>query len=108
MDFEEYQTAAESTAMYPDEYRITYPVLGLAGEAGELPNKWKKVLRDDNGLLTLDKRNAMLDELGDILWYIALVARDLDSDINEVADININKLRDRYVRGVIGGSGDNR
>ena len=71
MTFEEYQKEAQKTALYPEAYRLVYPALGLAGEAGELANKVKKVLRDHGGRLSEEAREAILAELGDVRWYVA-------------------------------------
>lgn len=79
-------------------------ILGLAGEAGEVCEKWKKHLRDGRELNVADLKK----ELGDVLWYVALVAHDNGVDLADVAVTNINKLADRYQRGVLLGSGDNR
>ena len=104
----EYQDKAVKTAIYGEGSKINYPILGLVGEAGELANKYKKVLRDDNGILHPDKRAALADELGDVLWYVAALARDLGVSLDDVAKKNLDKLYDRKARGVISGSGDNR
>lgn len=111
--FDYYQDATDSTAIYPQASTgstdaINYCVLGLSGEAGELPNKWKKVFRDDNGVLTDERREAMLDELGDVLWYVARLANELGVHFSEVATNNLTRLYDRKDRGVLTGSGDNR
>ncbi|MDD3523676.1 MAG: nucleoside triphosphate pyrophosphohydrolase family protein [Candidatus Cloacimonetes bacterium] len=109
--FDEYQTATLSTAVYREslftpDARINYTIMGLIGEAGELANKWKKYYRGD---LTIDEVwQALNDELGDVLWYIARLARELDINLSMVAIDNIAKLADRKARGVIRGSGDNR
>jgi len=103
-----YQKLATKTAIYGEGNKINYPILGLLGEAGEIANKYKKVLRDDAGLLTEEKREALLDELGDVLWYCAALANDLDATLAHVATRNIEKLRARAERGTIQGSGDNR
>lgn len=110
MDLNDYQKHAESTAVYPQEYAITYPILGLAGEAGEVPNKWKKILRDKGGPngATPEDLDAIADELGDVLWYIALTATDMGYTLEEIADMNVRKLASRKERGVLGGSGDTR
>lgn len=108
MKLNEYQEQAVATAIYGSGNKVGYPILGLVGEAGELANKYKKVLRDDNGILHPDKRKALQDELGDVLWYVAALARDLDIDLHTVAVNNIEKLKSRKARNVIGGSGDNR
>lgn len=103
-----YQQEATKTAIYGAGNKINYPILGLVGEAGELANKYKKVLRDNNGGLSEDKRQALIDELGDVLWYCAALANDLEVSLEEVATRNIDKLRSRAERGTIQGSGDNR
>jgi len=108
MTFSEYQQKASATAIYGAGNAVNYPILGLVGESGELANKYKKVLRDDDGVLTNEKRQAIADELGDVLWYVAALARDLKVDLEEVAQKNLDKLYDRKARGVISGSGDKR
>ncbi|TBH21806.1 nucleoside triphosphate pyrophosphohydrolase family protein [Thermus thermamylovorans] len=108
MTLEEYQKEAQKTALYPEAYRLLYPTLGLVGEAGELANKVKKVLRDEGGQLGEEAREALLAELGDVLWYVAQVATDLGVSLEAVAAHNLAKLRSRLERGRIGGSGDGR
>lgn len=108
MNFKTYQEKAGATAIYGIGNSVNYPILGLVGEAGELANKYKKVLRDDDGILHPDKRQALIDELGDVLWYVAALATDLGVDLNDVAQKNIDKLEDRQKRNVIKGSGDKR
>jgi len=104
-EFDTYQEVAKSTAIYPEVYEVTYPLLGLAGEVGEFCNKWKKVIRDDNGKFA---RDDMISELGDILWYVAVTAADCQIALSEIAFENTQKLADRKARGVLGGSGDKR
>ena len=99
----DYQRAAVSTAIYKKEHAVIYPALGLAAEAGEVANKVKKILRDGKF-----DREAIADEVGDCLWYIAALCRDLNIDMQQIADNNIKKLKDRLERGVISGSGDGR
>ncbi|WP_038056953.1 nucleoside triphosphate pyrophosphohydrolase family protein [Thermus amyloliquefaciens] len=108
MTLNEYQQEAKKTALYPEAYRILYPTLGLVGEAGELANKVKKVLRDHGGTLDPASRQDLLAELGDLLWYVAQLATDLGASLEEVAQGNLAKLRSRLERGTIGGSGDHR
>ena len=108
MELNKYQQEAVSTAIYGSGYTINYPILGLLGEAGELANKYKKVLRDDNGVLSSEKREELKSELGDCLWYIAALATDLDTSLDIIANDNLIKLRDRQQRNKIQGSGDNR
>lgn len=109
MDLNQYQKAALETAVYPDRgSNFVYPALGLAGEAGEVADKLKKVIRDDNGILTNSVCDAVAKELGDVLWYVAVLANELDYDLGDIAVMNINKLNSRKERGVLTGSGDNR
>ncbi|ETN87927.1 nucleoside triphosphate pyrophosphohydrolase family protein [Thermus sp. NMX2.A1] len=108
MTLNEYQQEAKKTALYPEAYRLLYPTLGLAGEAGELANKVKKILRDHGGNLSQAAREDLVAELGDVLWYVAQLATDLGVSLEEVAQANLAKLRSRLERGKLGGSGDNR
>ncbi len=108
MDFKEYQEKAIATAIYGEGNAIVYPTLGLVGEAGEVADKIKKVLRDSGGCFSEEKKIEIAKELGDVLWYIAALSRDLGVEMDTIASINIAKLESRKVRGVIQGSGDNR
>lgn len=109
MEMNSYQDAARTTAAYPDVGRNPiYPTLGLTGEAGEVADKVKKVIRDRGGVFDADTREAIKLELGDVLWYVAQLASELGYDLNEVADANLQKLSSRAARGRIGGSGDQR
>lgn len=112
MTLSEYQERARSTARYPEEAALLYPVLKLSGEAGEVAEKLGKLMRDDGWLpgRELDEaaREALAKELGDVLWYVASVAADLGTTLDEVARTNLAKLEDRARRGVIHGSGDER
>lgn len=109
MDFNEYQTKSRKTAGYPAiGHRIIYPTLGLANEAGEVAGKIKKVFRDQDGQISVETREALKAELGDVLWYIAQVATELNLSLDEVAEHNIEKLYSRLERGKIKGDGDNR
>ena len=103
MTLEEYQYVAHETAIYPPEQGRIYTVLGLLGEAGELANKVKKIIRGD--LLT---HHPAMEELGDVLWYVAECATAYGYTLEQIASDNLTKLADRQSRGVIGGSGDNR
>ncbi|MGI9556048.1 MAG: nucleoside triphosphate pyrophosphohydrolase family protein [Cyanophyceae cyanobacterium] len=106
MDFNEYQALARSTAIYPKEHRVVYPALGLAGESGEVAEKIKKMLRDS--IPEQDVKEALVKELGDVLWYVANLAHDLSITLDDIAMANVSKLLDRSERGVLQGSGDNR
>ena len=109
MDLNDYQAAALSTAIYPNKgANFAYPALGLAGEAGEVADKLKKVIRDNDGVLIDQVRDAVAKEIGDVLWYVSVLAYEMDYDLNEIAQINIDKLNSRKERGVLSGSGDNR
>ncbi len=103
MNMQYYQKEAARTAIYKTEHSVLYPALGLAGEAGEVADKVKKILRDDKF-----DRDAIAKEIGDVLWYIAALCRDLNVDMAQVAHDNLAKLRDRQERGKLQGSGDNR
>ena len=99
MKFEEYQSEASQTALYPRRLsNLEYPTLGLAGEAGEVANIVKKIQRDDNGILTDEKRAKLKDELGDVLWYISACADELGLTLDEIAAYNVNKLAQRHGR----------
>tara|TARA_R110000772_G_scaffold136255_2_gene244953 strand:+ start:1454 stop:1828 length:375 start_codon:yes stop_codon:yes gene_type:complete len=103
MTLSSYQKVASGTAIYPIEHAITYPALGLAGEAGEVANKVKKIIRDGK----MD-RLGITSELGDCMWYIALMCRDLNVDMGDLAKANLEKLYNRKQNGTLKGSGDNR
>ena len=108
MELAEYQRLSRRTAGYPREEWLAYPALGLAGEAGEVANQAKKVIRDDGSELTEERRAAMSKELGDVLWYVAQLATELDLDLDAVAAENLQKLASRQRRGVLHGAGDER
>ncbi|CAK0760334.1 MazG nucleotide pyrophosphohydrolase [Gammaproteobacteria bacterium] len=108
MTFKEYSIAASKTACYPNDVALAYLVMGLAGEAGELCNKYKKVLRDADGGLIEENAQAMLCESGDVLWYLARLCDELGSSLETVAKENVVKLASRKERGKIKGSGDTR
>lgn len=109
MNVDDYQQAALRTARdkdAPDEFM--HLVLGLVGEAGEIAEKVKKLVRDKNSDLAQLDRDDMAAELGDVLWYAAVLANFLDLSLDDVAQRNVDKLADRQRRGVLGGSGDKR
>lgn len=83
-------------------------VLGLAGETGEVCEKFKKVLRDKGGEMSEADKDEIVKELGDVLWYVATISRYMGVSLEEVAEKNIAKLEDRKERGRLRGSGDNR
>lgn len=99
MNFEEYQSEASQTALYPRRLsNLEYPTLGLAGEAGEVANVVKKIQRDNEGVITDEIRAKLKDELGDVLWYISACADELGLTLNEIAEFNVNKLAKRHNR----------
>jgi NTP pyrophosphatase (non-canonical NTP hydrolase) len=112
MTFSDYADSARSTANYPATAHLLYPVLKLAGEAGEVAEKLGKLMRDQGWQpgepLSETERDNLALELGDVLWYVAAVAHDLGLDLETVAARNLDKLKSRHARGVIGGSGDHR
>lgn len=109
MNFSEYQADAGRTAFYPHRgANIVYPALGLAGEAGEVANKVKKVQRDHKGVLNEEMRAAIADELGDVLWYVAACCGEIGFSMNHVANMNLQKLEKRAEADKLTGSGDKR
>lgn len=109
MTFEEYQIESRKTAIYPNkDNNFIYPTLGLAGEAGEVAEKIKKVLRDGNGIVSDEKKEELTKELGDVLWYVANLSKELGISLEDVASKNLEKLQSRQQRGELHGSGDNR
>jgi len=109
MKLNDYQELARKTAVYPSDSQVIYPVLGLAGETGEVCEKVKKQIRDKDGDLN-DKKflTEVGKELGDVLWYVSNLASDLQLDLETIAKGNIDKLYSRKERGTLQGSGDNR
>ena len=109
MDFQQYQEGCRATARYPDAgANPIYPTLGLCGEAGEVADKVKKVLRDRQGSFSPEVIADLQLELGDVLWYVAQLASELVFDLDTVARANLEKLASRAARNVIAGSGDQR
>ena len=109
MNFNDYQKKSRKTAGYPAiGHPVIYPALGLTNEAGEVAGKLKKVFRDKNGQINAETKAALKAELGDVLWYLAQVATELDLTLDEIAEYNIEKLYSRLERGTIKGDGDNR
>ena len=99
LSFEEYQTNAKHTALYPNRLKnLEYPTLGLAGEAGEVANIVKKIQRDHGGEITDEIRAKLKDELGDVLWYISACADELGLTLAEIAEFNVEKLAKRHNR----------
>ena len=113
MEFDEYQKKAAKYDLFEvssdlKEVGFIEKVLGLTGEAGETADKIKKILRDKDGTVSDEDRESATKELGDVLWYVAAIARYLGVDLSEVAEGNINKLESRYQRNKLHGAGDER
>lgn len=110
MTFDEYQKQALTTVISNgDEFKdLLHWVLGVNGEAGELAEKVKKIIRDKNGTVSQQDKEELAKELGDVLWYLAVFAHDLGVPFETIAKQNLDKLQSRKARGVLGGSGDNR
>lgn len=108
MTFDEYQKIARTTAIYNNDLGAIYTALGLAGETGEVVEHIKKMVRDNNRLPTPERRADITKELGDVMWYVANLASDLDISLEDVVSTNLAKIKDRAARGVLHGSGDHR
>ena len=109
MDFKTYQKKARETAKYPNlGSNNIYPTLGLVGEAGEVAEKVKKVIRDKNSIFDEESKLAIKKELGDVLWYLSNLCTEFNFSLEEVALNNLEKLKLRALKGKISGSGDNR
>ena len=113
MEFDQYQKEIQKFDFFDatDDLKsagFTEKILGLVGEAGETADKVKKIIRDKNGIADPDDKDALKKELGDVLWYLATVARYLDIPLSEVANNNIAKLNSRQKRGKLHGEGDER
>jgi NTP pyrophosphatase (non-canonical NTP hydrolase) len=108
MTMDEYQSAALRTADLKKKNELFHLVLGLMGEAGEISEKIKKIVRDKNSDESHIDREDMKKELGDVLWYVAVLSEYLGIKLEDIATLNIKKLADRQKRGVLSGSGDNR
>jgi NTP pyrophosphatase (non-canonical NTP hydrolase) len=109
MTLDDYQMITQSSAVYPDVGRnLVFPTLGLAGESGEVAEKVKKLIRDNGGVVDEAAKTALMKELGDVLWYLAALSRELGCTLEEVAAMNLEKIASRRERGVVHGAGDNR
>lgn len=111
MDFDEYQTLATRTATFDGkqrEHQLMYVALGIAGEAGEIAEKIKKIVRNDEGVVSEEKKESIKQEIGDVLWYLSQMARILDLRFSEAAKANLEKTADRAARNVIKSEGDIR
>jgi len=108
MNLNEYQNFCLETKAWPSEYNIIYPAIELADEAGEVLGKVKKWMRGDDNTDTIEYKEKIIKEMGDVLYPLAMLAGDLGYSFQEVLDMNVEKLQDRRNRGVIKGSGDSR
>jgi len=109
MKFEKFQKETHKTAIYPNKgSNYVYPALGLAGEAGEVAEKIKKLIRDNNGKYSKKEKDAIMIELGDVLWYVSQLCTEFKLDMDKVAEACIKKLESRKKRGTLRGSGDDR
>jgi len=108
-NFDAYQKASRRTwRLVHTDHPLVYPTLGLVNEAGELAGKVKKIFRDKNGVIADADREALKYELGDVLWYLAQIATELDLSLDEIAQANLDKLQARLERNTIQGEGDYR
>ena len=109
MDFNTYQKNARITAQYPNlGSNFIYPTLGLVGEAGEVAEKVKKVIRDKKGIFDDESKKGLKKELGDVLWYISNLCTEFNFSLEDIALQNLEKLKKRAAKGQISGSGDDR
>ena len=109
MDFNTYQENARFTAQYPNlGSNYIYPTLGLVGEAGEVAEKVKKVIRDKKGVFDNESKKGLKKELGDVLWYVSNLCTEFNFSLDDIALQNLEKLKLRAAKGKISGSGDDR
>lgn len=109
MQLSEYQEQSRTTAIYPNiGHNYIYPVLGLCGEVGEVAEKIKKIIRDEQNQVTDEKRQEIAKELGDVLWYLSQLSSEFGLSLDDIAQGNIEKLQKRKQQGTLHGSGDNR
>lgn len=115
MNLNEYQQLAKTTELMTRKSRLTAndpafvaKVLGLVGEAGEVAEKYKKIVRDKGGKISENDKTEIIKELGDVLWYISAMADYLGTSLEDVATMNLDKLQSRKSRGTQHGKGDNR
>lgn len=108
MNFEKYQQESQKTAIYPKKDKFTYLPLGLAGESGEVAEKFKKIIRDKDNKLNEKDKQEIGKELGDVLWYVSQISTELGLLLDEVAQNNLQKLFSRQKRNQLQGKGDNR
>ena len=113
MTFDEYQQQALTTA-YTDPQHVdtlmdkTIWAMGVTGEAGEVVEKWKKIVAYKGGEISSEDLAELAKELGDVVWYIAVFAHSLGLNFEDIMQRNVEKLQSRKKRDVIKGAGDNR
>lgn len=108
-----FQAECRKTAIYRNnmqslQERMSYCVLGLTSEAGEVAGKLKKVMRDNNGYLGFQEAHDIRKEVGDVLWYCAMILDELQLTMGGCADTVLQKLAARQSNGTLQGSGDER
>lgn len=110
MTLDEYQQQALKTVLSTgDDFKdLLHWVLGINGESGEIAEKIKKIIRDKNSVISQQDKDELAKEIGDVLWYLAVFAHDLGIPLEDIAAANLDKLKSRQARGVLGGTGDNR
>jgi len=109
MTAEFYEMKAGQTAIFPKYKALEYLALGLTSEAGEVAGKVKKLIRDGEDMEGFElKKIAIASEIGDVLWYCAMMAKEVGVPLNDIMKDNLKKLHGRKVRGTLHGSGDNR
>lgn len=111
LTLKQYQAFTRTTAIYPKDTAIEYLTLGLVGEAGEIANKIKKVIRDSDSWTVeqyKESREEVVKELGDVFWYLVRIADEMGKDSEDIIKENMVKLQSRKERGTISGNGDNR
>lgn len=104
----EYNEFISKTKFYPKRRNIEYPAWGICGEAGEVAEKIKKTIRDNNEVFDDERKKAILKELGDVLWYVVATAQDMDYDFEDIIHANMTKVTKRIETNTQHGEGDNR
>jgi len=113
MDFSTYQSESRKNTVYPDiGNNFIFPTLGLVGEAGEIAEKVKKLIRDKNtntpDMVSADDKTEIAKELGDVLWYLSQLATEFGIELDTIAALNLDKIQSRRERDQVKGNGDNR
>ena len=104
-----YENLAGQTAIFPKDKALEYLALGMTSEAGEVAGKVKKLIRDGEDVEGFEiKKLAIASEIGDVLWYCAMMAKEVGVPLNDIMKENLRKLHSRKERGTLSGSGDDR